>query len=248
MTKRIKALGEWRTNGEMIAEVLPLFIGKGSKILEPTYGEGGFWKVWQPRNLVACDLEADKSPIGYSVDYRDLPFPNASFRAVVFDPPYKFNGKPDPEVDRRYGVGERKTVAQRWGNAIAGLDECVRVLKPEGYLFVKCQDQVVSGKVFFQVDEMTEWASAHGLVKVDYAVFRSGREQPTHRWKKCTTCGGSQKVHNPDTGRLRRCPTCHGSPKPGKLWLPTVQEHLDHNFSYLLVFQKAAAQKRRRRA
>lgn len=178
------AIGEWRTNGDLIADVARLYLDDDMTVLDPTYGHGRWWTVWRPQCLVAFDIDPAKSP-DYPAggDFTCMPAHwTDRFDAVAFDPPYKLNGTATVEVDAQYGVHERATRDQRLDLIEAGLAECARVLKPGGYLLVKCQDQVEGGKVRWQTDRVT--AAATGpleLVKVDAFLFRSYRPQPAGR-------------------------------------------------------------------
>ncbi len=180
-TSPVMAFGAWPSNAEMIEDCARLgYLRPEWRTLDPTYGYGTFWKLWRPTELVACDLDLARSPAGFPVDFTDLPFRDEAFDAVVFDPPYKLNGTPDPAADLRYGI----QVPTRWQDRMAlirrGLEECSRVLGG-GYLLVKCQDQVCSGRVRWQTDEFTVHARLCGLGKVDRFDFPSYRPQPNGR-------------------------------------------------------------------
>lgn len=71
MTSEIMAIGQWRTNADMIADaVVPLgYLHEDWVTLDPTYGYGKWWTRWKPRELVGSDLDPSKSPIGISVDF-----------------------------------------------------------------------------------------------------------------------------------------------------------------------------------
>lgn len=173
----IYAAQHWPTNAELIADCARLgYLRREWWTLDPTYGEGVFWKTWKPYNLVANDAELDQ------IDFRYMPYPDEAFDAVVFDPPYKLNGTPTAGVDTRYGVGESTCWQDRILLMQQGQKECARVLKPGGYLLTKCQDQVVSGKVVWQTDIMTMQATHDGLIKVDRLDFLTNpRSQPHSR-------------------------------------------------------------------
>ena len=171
------AIGKWPTNAAMIRDIalstLPYIRGH---VLDPTYGEhGGFWTEYVPEEFTYHDAKLD------GVDFRDLGYPNDMFDTVVFDPPYKLNGRPDAEVDARYGVDERGSIESRHTLMRDGLRECVRVCKPGGYVLTKQQDQVASGKMWWQTDMMTQWATEMGCVKVDSVLFEGYRKQPAGR-------------------------------------------------------------------
>lgn len=178
----ILAIDNWASNADLIADCAQLgYLRPEWRTLDPTYGKGTFWKKWRPERLVACDLDPFKSPHGSSVDFTNLPFHSESFDAVVFDPPYKLNGRPDPAIDGRYGVAEKTNWRDRMKLIRLGMDECCRVLNDVGYLLVKCQDQVCSGKIRWQSIDIINVASAWGLGLVDRFEFLSYRPQPEGR-------------------------------------------------------------------
>jgi hypothetical protein len=143
----IYATDSWPTNGHLIADCRRLgYLRDDDHVLDPTYGRGVFWRQWRPAKLTATDLDPAKSPSGESVDFTAMPWPDRSFDAVVFDPPYKLNGTPTKGVDERYGVHEPTRWQDRWQLCLDGITECTRVLG-DGHLLVKCQDQVCSGRV-----------------------------------------------------------------------------------------------------
>lgn len=180
MTGPVMAIGEWRDNGELIADVAALGYLDGH-VLDCTYGLGRFWTKWEPERLMASDLDVSKSPCGVSVDFTAMPWTDRMFDAVVFDPPYKLNGTPTEGVDARYGVATPTRWQDRMDLIAAGVVECCRVLAPGGHLLVKCQDQVCSGQVRWQTDLVTRAAEGEGLRKADRFDLLSYRAQPAGR-------------------------------------------------------------------
>ena len=165
----------------MIKDVARLgYLRREWRTLDPTYGLGNFWTEWQPEVLHKSDKYT--ATIGVNDDdFRNLMWTSGSFDAVVFDPPYKLNGTPSPE-EKRYGVEAPARWQDRIHLIIEGLVECARVLKPKGFLLVKCMDQVVSGKVVWQTDIVTNVVKEEGLVKVDRLDFLTDpRPQPHSR-------------------------------------------------------------------
>ncbi len=180
----VLAVGSWRNNAELIRDaVVPLgYLAADMRVLDPTWGLGRFWSLWRPDHLTASDLDPAKSPLGRSVDFTAMPWPDQSFDAVVFDPPYKLNGTGGSHPsDAGYGVANSVRWQDRHRLICDGITESVRVLRPGGMLLIKCQDQVCSGKVRWQTDEFTHHAEADGCRKVDRFDLPSYRPQPTGR-------------------------------------------------------------------
>lgn len=165
---------KWKTNGHLIADVVQLGYLDGS-VIDVTYGNGSFWSQYRPDILITSDL---RSPLAeFHWDFTDLPQETASFDVVVFDPPYKLNGTPDPEVDRRYGVDERTSWEDRHALIFAGLKEVCRVSRR--YVLLKCQDQVCSGKIRWQTKIFAEFAEELGFEQVDrFDLLGHHRPQP----------------------------------------------------------------------
>lgn len=169
----ILAYDTWRTNAELIADVAKLgYLQSDWVTLDPTFGEGTFWKVWWPAELVAHNFKID------GVDFRELPYPAERFDAVVFDPPYKLNGTPSA-ADVRYGVDVVDTWQNRHKLIQEGIDECARV--SARMLLIKCQDQVCSGKIRWQTREFADHAEAQGFKLVDRFDRLGHRAQPKGR-------------------------------------------------------------------
>lgn len=227
-----------KNNAELIAQCAQLsYLDTTWTTLDCTYGEGRFWRRWHPHTLTACDLDSAKSPLGISVDFTNMPFPDLSFAAVVLDGPYKLNGTSNgtgpATSDADYGVDNRSTVAGRHQLILDGITECNRVLIPAhrvrvdkgrtdragGVLLVKCQDQVCCGRAWWQTRIFAEHAETIGLVLEDMLHLPGYRAQPP-RTRKHGDCAG------------RGCARC----TDGRV--ESRQEHAARNYSTLLVFRK----------
>lgn len=184
MSGPVMSIGKWATNADLIADCARLgYLRSEWKTLDPTYGYGTFWQKWQPDELVGTDLDPAKSTTGRGVDFTCLPWQAGTFDAVVFDPPYKLNGNPSDTagMDERYGVHTYTDWRDRMELIRRGLTECDAVYNGTGYLLLKCQDQVCSGKVRWQTVEFTNHAAALGLGLVDRFDLLSYRPQPAGR-------------------------------------------------------------------
>jgi hypothetical protein len=68
------------------------------------------------------------------MDFRAIPYPDETFKVVVFDPPHMLNLSEKSWMRKKYGVLDRET----WQDDLAkGFAECFRVLKDEGTLIFK---------------------------------------------------------------------------------------------------------------
>jgi tRNA G10 N-methylase Trm11 len=144
----VLAADTWRTNGHLVADIARLgYLNADDHVLDPTFGRGLWWTVWQPKHLTVHDLRID------GTDFRDLPYDDATFDAVAFDPPYvSVGGRKTttiPDMHDRFGLTDAPTSPAGVQELInAGLTETTRVLKPKGVLLVKCQDYISSGKLW----------------------------------------------------------------------------------------------------
>ena len=179
----ILAFGYRRNNAELVRDLVDLgYVDLSKPILDPTFGHGRWWNLVQPEFLTACDLDADLSPYGESIDFTSMPFGDEEFDAVMFDPPYKLNGSSHGFAnDASYGVGNTKTVSidDRHRLIFDGMTECARVTGR--ILVVKCQDQVSSGRVQWQTRLVADHGESLGLRLMDALHVVGYRKQPEGR-------------------------------------------------------------------
>ncbi len=192
-------------NDGVFPEVLRLYVPPGAKVADVTYGKGVFWKLV---DLSLYDLRASDLKTG--TDCRDLPYPDASFAAVVFDPPYMHtpggtahNGHQNFEgyySNNGNGYPEKKYHEAVLDLYFTAADEAWRVLQPEGVYIVKCQDEVCANRQRLTHVEIINHLTGLGFVVEDlFVVVRKNK---------------------PGVSRLLR------------------QVHARKNHSYFLVFRK----------
>lgn len=176
----ILAADTYRSNAELIETCFELgYLNDDWSILDVTYGRGTFWKTHRPPKLVTNDIRPFAD---FQDDFRVLHWPDDLWSAIVFDPPYKLNGRTDgAEVDERYGVHEYTRWQDRMALIKEGIHECLRVVRNGGYLLLKCQDQVCSGKVRWQTLEFTLEANTAGAELIDHLLMLGHRPQPEGR-------------------------------------------------------------------
>ena len=72
-------------------------------------------------------------------DFRDIPFNDESFYMVVFDPPHLVKGGDKSWLVQKYG-----RLNESWPEDLKqGFDECMRVLKPNGTLIFKWNEEQI---------------------------------------------------------------------------------------------------------
>lgn len=73
-------------------------------------------------------------------DFRSMPFESESFYQVIFDPPHLINAGQNSWLVKKYGCLNKDT----WKDDIKkGFDECWRVLKPNGTLIFKWNEEQI---------------------------------------------------------------------------------------------------------
>lgn len=182
MSDPVLAANAWPTNAHLIEAVATLgYLRYEDRVLDPTYGRGVWWGRWRPSELVTHDIRLD------GVDFRDLPHADGEFDAAVFDPPYvsvggrKTTGLPD--LHDRFGLTDAPTSPAGVQDLInSGLGEVARVVKPRGFVLVKCQDYISSGRFWPGTHKTTAYALGLGLEIVDRLEHLAGvRPQPPGR-------------------------------------------------------------------
>jgi len=169
------------TNAQAIVDCVTLgYLDAEVPTIDATANSGKFWNLWQPENLIMSDLD-ERFATDFHWDFLDLPLLDNSAPRIVFDPPYKYVGTSAHALDGNYGINEYLSVAQRDGLICGGAVECARVLARGGLLFVKVQDQVVSGQKHWQrrmvVDALTHLRLKDELHVSGYRAQPEGRRQ-----------------------------------------------------------------------
>jgi len=86
-----------------------------------------------------CDGRILKIEPDIEMDFTKMPFENETFSLVVFDPPHLNKLGKNSWMAKKYGV-----LLPTWETDIkAGFDECMRVLKPNGTLIFKWNENQI---------------------------------------------------------------------------------------------------------
>lgn len=160
------------TNADLMSAVAPMYL-TGS-VMDCTYGEGKWWTRFRPAPFVAHDLHKVDG-----VDFTDLPEDEATYDAVCFDPPYIPNGGFESSTTKdfrdAFGITTAKGgEARLWAMIGAGVAECARVLKPGGFLLVKCMDFVYADGLTLGHRRVLDMADHLGLRCHDLIVHHTG--------------------------------------------------------------------------
>ena len=136
-------------------------------ILDPCCGTRMFWFDKQDERAVFGDIRSETITVtdrshredgtrtltiepDMHMDFRALPFPESSFKLVVFDPPHLVRAGADSWLKAKYG----KLDVATWRDDLrAGFAECFRVLEPAGILIFKWNEtQIKVGEVLALTD------------------------------------------------------------------------------------------------
>ncbi len=175
-------------NADVFPLVLGLHVPRGATVADVTWGKGVFWEK-VPRGkykLLATDLKT-------GTDCRALPYGDGTIDCVVLDPPYMeglfrrskehlAGGGSHSAFRENYSNGEpTEGGGPKWHAAVLDLYfksglEAKRVLRPEGVLIVKCQDEVSANRQRLTHVEIINEYERHGLYCKDlFVVVRTNR-------------------------------------------------------------------------
>ena len=158
-------------NDEVFPDILRLYVPGGSKIADITFGQGVFWKKVE-KGL----YKVRPSDIRLGIDCRALPYSNAEFDCVVFDPPYMHTPGGTAHQNHQnfelYYVNNGASWRRNSHEAVLdlyfrGCAEAHRVLRLGGILIVKCQDEVCANKQRLTHVEIINELSDTGFVVED---------------------------------------------------------------------------------
>lgn len=154
--------------GEIINNILQLYVPSGKIDCDPTYSVGNFYKntgIEKPTFRFDILPQNPDVTIG---DSRKLPLLDNSINCLMFDPPFlATSGKSlssasgGNKINKRFGVYPNEKELHTF--YIDSIREAYRVLATNGIYIVKCQDKVSSGKQY-----MSHLFIANEAVKVGF--------------------------------------------------------------------------------
>jgi DNA methylase len=186
-TSRVTLTAHVAGNADVFPEILALHVADGATVADVTYGKGVFWRIVDASRyrLLATDLQT-------GVDCRKLPYEDGSLDCVVLDPPYMeglfrragsqlAGGGTHAAFRGHYSNGKRTVGGPKYHEAVLDLyyragAEAHRVLKPNGVLIVKCQDEVSANRQRLTHVEIINRYEANGFYTKDlFVVVRMNR-------------------------------------------------------------------------
>lgn len=143
-----------RENGPLIKAVFDLYDLHGKRVLDPTFGRGKWWTSGRGKNRVDFSpprFTANDRSLDPTFDFQAMPYADASFDVVAFDPPYIPQGGRDTSTQSefldRFGLVDVPETAEKLRALINnGMREAWRVLDRDGLLLLKCMNYVTGGK------------------------------------------------------------------------------------------------------
>lgn len=136
-------------NSELFPQILDLYVRPGATIADVTYGKGVFWRDIPEGKykLLATDLM-------HGVDLRQLPYEADVLDALVVDPPYMhasggsaFKTGGNAAFEDYYRNNQKSgTHEETLDLYFSAAKEAARVLRVDGILIVKCQDEVCANR------------------------------------------------------------------------------------------------------
>ena len=175
-------------NADVFPQILSLHVPDGATIADVTWGKGVFWKNVQLNRykLLPSDLKL-------GIDCRSLPYAAGSIDCVVLDPPY-MEGLFRERTSQMAGGGSHGAFREnysngkptsgngpKWHAAVVDLyfkagREAHRVLRPDGILIVKCQDEVSANRQWLShVEIINDYAGIGFYCKDLFVVMRTNR-------------------------------------------------------------------------
>ena len=128
-------------------------------ILDACCGSRMFWFDKQNSSVVfadnreldttLCDGRALVIKPDETIDFRNMPYANNTFKMVVFDPPHLIHAGEKSWLGQKYGI-----LPSEWKPYIKqGFNECMRVLEPYGTLIFKWnEEQIKTSEILANID------------------------------------------------------------------------------------------------
>lgn len=160
--------------------------GEAPSILDPCCGSRMFWFDRQNPAVVFGDIRTEDHTLcdgrslsiapDVEMDFRSIPYPDGSFKLVVFDPPHLWNAGPQSWMAKKYGK-----LGENWRDDLRhGFAECFRVPAPDGVLIFKWNEtQIKVSEVLALTDHKPLFGHPSGKSsKTHWLCFMNTRTEP----------------------------------------------------------------------
>jgi len=187
----MKHLSIFKTDEEILKALSEIHLKGNWYDLDCTYSKGVFYK-----NIEQPKIKSDLFPISEDIiksDSQNLYFiKNNKINSIIFDPPFLFRNRKAVNNDKICG---RFSYFKSFDELILmyenSLKEFMRILKPRGYLFFKCQD-MTDGKFYCSHNEIINIAKKLGFELKDIAIkYNKNKLQADAKQQNCVA-----KVHS----------------------------------------------------
>ena len=165
----------WHGEDSELLEQLLLFYPRTppKRILDATVNGGRFWKG-STREIIGMDIAHSHRP-SILADNRAMPFADAAFDVVVYDPPHIPNQGKDKlkDFNTRFGLGQRSPKEHGYTFTHlypAFVREAYRVLIAEGILLCKIADYVHGHQYQWAHVELIQAATVAGFRACDCII------------------------------------------------------------------------------
>ena len=129
-------------------------------ILDPCCGSRMFWFDKQNPTVVFGDIRSEQKALcdgrtltvcpDVTLDFRDLPYADSTFKLVAFDPPHLLRAGADSWMKAKYGLLDPST----WQDDLRkGFAECFRVLATDGVLVFKWNETQIKTRQILALTE-----------------------------------------------------------------------------------------------
>ncbi len=175
---------------EVLRNLLNFYACERAIVLDCTANTRKMWKgvVWGGE-VVYSDIDPAVQP-DVVTDFRSMPFDDATFDVIVFDPPHlpaaAASQKSDEGMVKRYGLAHSAKADNISALFDPFLREAARVLRPDGLVFAKIKDFVHNHKYQWSlVDFVAAVRAVDGLTACDMTIKRdpSGGSLTSSKWE-----------------------------------------------------------------
>jgi len=154
------------TNADLIPHAMDLYVEEKSIIADVTFGKGVFW-----RNVDLEKYDFRGTDLMTGVDFENLPYADDEIDLLVLDPPYMHGGATVKEsINKCYRNKNtsHESVVRLYAK---GILEAARVLRKNGRIFVKCQDEIESGNQRMSHVEIIQLLELFGFKLLDLLIL-----------------------------------------------------------------------------